>query len=106
MVKRPQILIVEDQLGPRKSLEMIFSPYFDILTVDSGEKGLNKLKERPVDVVTLDLRLPNQQGIDVLRQIKQTARRYRGDYHHRLRGVQNGARCAPFRSLLLSPEAL
>lgn len=71
MAKRPQILIIEDQLGPRKSLEMILSPYFDILTVDSGEKGLAQLKEKPVDVVTLDLRLPNLQGIDVLRQIKQ-----------------------------------
>ncbi len=70
MAKRPQILIVEDQLGPRKSLEMILSPYFDVLTVDSGEKGLKVLQERPVDVVTLDLRLPDQHGIDVLREIK------------------------------------
>lgn len=70
MARRPQILIVEDQLGPRKSLEMILSPYFDVLTVDSGEKGLKVLQERPVDVVTLDLRLPDRHGIDVLRQIK------------------------------------
>lgn len=70
MIKRPQILIVEDQLGPSKSLEMILSPYFDVLTVDSGEKGLKMLQERPIDVVTLDLRLPDQHGIDVLRQMK------------------------------------
>lgn len=71
MTKRPQILIVEDQLGPRKSLEMILSPYFDVLTVDLGEKALELLHEKPIDVVTLDLQLPDLHGIDVLRQIKQ-----------------------------------
>lgn len=70
MAKRPQILIIEDQLGPRKSLEMILSPFFDVFTVDLGEKALALLGERPIDVVTLDLRLPDLQGIDVLRQIK------------------------------------
>jgi putative nucleotidyltransferase with HDIG domain len=70
MAKRPQILIVEDQLGPRTSLEMILSPYFDLFTVDSGEKALAAIRERKVDVVTLDLRLPDMHGIDVLRQIK------------------------------------
>lgn len=73
--KHAQILIVEDQLGPRKSLEMILSPYFDVLTVDSGEKALALLQEKPIDVVTLDLRLPDLCGIDVLRQVK----RLKGD---------------------------
>ncbi|MBI3804860.1 MAG: response regulator [Nitrospirae bacterium] len=70
MNKRPQILIVEDQLGPRKSLEMILSPFFDVLTVDLGEKALALLQEKEIDVVTVDLRLPDLHGIDVLRQIK------------------------------------
>jgi len=70
MTKRPQILIVEDQLGPRKSLEVILSPYFDVITVDSGGEALELLQEKRIDVVTLDLKLPDQHGIDVLRQIK------------------------------------
>ncbi len=70
MAKRPQVLIVEDQLGPRKSLEMILSPFFDIHTADLGKKALELLQEKPIDVVTLDLRLPDLHGMDVFRQIK------------------------------------
>ncbi len=70
MAKRSQILIVEDQLGPRKSLEMILSPFFDVITIDSGQKALELLQQNPIDVVTLDLRLPDLHGIDVLRHIK------------------------------------
>lgn len=70
MAHRPQVLIVDDQLGPRKSLEMILAPFFDVSTADMGEKALALLKEKQVDVVTLDLRLPDLHGIDVLRQIK------------------------------------
>jgi putative two-component system response regulator len=69
-VKRARILIVEDQLGPRKSLEMILNPFFDTSSVDKGEDALKYLKQQSVDLVTLDLRLPDIRGVDLLRQIK------------------------------------
>lgn len=70
MVKRARILIVEDQVGPRKSLEMILSPFFETLSVDRGEEALKVLQTQKVDLVTLDLRLPDGHGTDVLRKIK------------------------------------
>jgi putative two-component system response regulator len=69
-VKRARILIVEDQLGPRKSLEMILNPFFETSSVDKGEEALKQLQQQNVDLVTLDLRLPDIHGVDLLRQIK------------------------------------
>ncbi|HZR45296.1 MAG TPA: HD domain-containing phosphohydrolase [Candidatus Manganitrophaceae bacterium] len=70
MLKRARILIVDDQLGPRKSLEMILSPFYEIFGVESGDKALRLLQEQKIDVVTLDLRMPGMDGIEVLRHIK------------------------------------
>lgn len=70
MSKRARILVVEDQIGPRKSLEMILSPFFEVMSVDSGEKALPLLQNQALDLVTLDLRLPGIGGIDLLRQLR------------------------------------
>ena len=37
----------------------------------SGEEALNRLRETACDVVLLDLSLPGQSGIDVLRTVRQ-----------------------------------
>ncbi len=68
---QPSILIVEDEEGPRESIKMVLSPYFNLITVDSAEVALEVLKRRQVDLITLDLKLPGQQGIDLLQIIRQ-----------------------------------
>ena len=69
--QQPSILIVEDEEGPRESIKMVLSPYFNLITVDSAEVALEVLKRQPIDLVTLDLKLPGQQGIDLLQTIRQ-----------------------------------
>ncbi|MCA9471979.1 MAG: response regulator [Nitrospirales bacterium] len=68
---QPSILIVEDEEGPRESIKMVLSPYFNLITVDSAEVALQVLKRQAIDLVTLDLKLPGQQGIDLLQKIRQ-----------------------------------
>jgi len=68
---QPSILIVEDEEGPRESIKMVLSPYFNLITVDSAEVALEVLKRQPIDLITLDLKLPGQQGIDLLQNIRQ-----------------------------------
>ncbi len=67
---KPTILIVEDEAGPREALKMILRPFFNLYAVDNAEVALHMLKERPIDLVTLDLKLPALQGTDLLREIK------------------------------------
>lgn len=69
-VPQANILIVEDEEGPREALKLILSPYFNLFTVDRAEIAHQILKTHPIDLVTLDLKLPDQSGTDLLSQIR------------------------------------
>ena len=69
-VSQANILIVEDEEGPREALKLILSPYFNLFTVDRAEVAHQSLKTHPIDLVTLDLKLPDQSGTDLLSQIR------------------------------------
>jgi putative two-component system response regulator len=69
-ISQANILIVEDEEGPREALKLILSPYFNLFTVDRAEVAHQILKTHPIDLVTLDLKLPDQPGTDLLSQIR------------------------------------
>ncbi len=68
---KPHILVVDDEMGPRESLKMILNPYYNVLTADRGAQAIEMLKQYPVDLVTLDLKMPGFTGINVLEKVKQ-----------------------------------
>lgn len=68
---KPNILVVDDEMGPRESLKMILNPYYNVHTADRGAQALEMLKKLPVDLVTLDLKMPGFSGINVLEKVKQ-----------------------------------
>lgn len=68
---KPNILVVDDEMGPRESLKMILNPYYNVHTADRGTEALEMLKKLPVDLVTLDLKMPGFSGINVLEKVKQ-----------------------------------
>ncbi len=69
-VPQSNILIVEDEQGPREALKLILSPYFNLYTVDRAEVAQQILATHPIDLVTLDLKLPDQPGTDLLATIR------------------------------------
>ena len=71
-IPQANILIVEDEQGPREALKLILSPYFNLYTVDRAEVALQILATHPIDLVTLDLRLPDQSGNDLLTKIRES----------------------------------
>jgi signal transduction histidine kinase len=68
---KSHVLIVDDELGPRESLKMILNPYYNVLTADRGAQAVEILKQYPIDLVTLDLKMPGFTGINVLEKVKQ-----------------------------------
>ena len=70
MIERPRVLIVDDELGVRESLRAILGKDCEVLTASSGDDALSLLTRQPVDLVTLDLRMPGLGGIAVLERIK------------------------------------
>ncbi len=71
MAGRGEILIVDDELGPRESLRMVMKPYYGIDMAASGSEALARIHEKTYDLVTLDLTMPDMHGIELLQRIKE-----------------------------------
>ncbi|MBK5282128.1 MAG: response regulator [Nitrospiraceae bacterium] len=68
---KPTLLVVDDEAGPRDALRVILRPFFNIQTAESASAAIDVLNSQPIDLITLDQKLPDRQGIDLLRDIKQ-----------------------------------
>jgi DNA-binding NtrC family response regulator len=68
--KSTHILIVDDDIGARESLEAILEDDFSVLSVDSGHKALKRLESENFDLVLLDVTMPDMDGIETLKRIK------------------------------------
>jgi signal transduction histidine kinase len=66
----PQILVIDDEMGPRESLRMLLKPNYQVHTADCVEVGLKLLKEKQPDTIVMDIRMPGMSGIEGLRQIR------------------------------------
>ena len=64
------VLVVDDEIGPRESLRMILRPLYEVHTASDGQEALKCIQNQPIDLVTLDLRMPGLSGMDVLKEIK------------------------------------
>ncbi|MFW5814568.1 MAG: sigma-54-dependent transcriptional regulator [Spirochaetota bacterium] len=65
------ILVIDDEAGIRDVLrEIIADEGYRVFTAEDGIEGLQILESERVDLVVLDVWLPNMGGIDVLKQIK------------------------------------
>ena len=95
-----RILIIEDDPDIIESLEILFEVKWDgatVISADKGKKGIELIRANPPDVVILDLGLPDMDGFEVLRQIRDfsdvpiiilTARNEERD---KVKGLESGA---------------
>jgi response regulator RpfG family c-di-GMP phosphodiesterase len=67
---RARILVVDDERGPRESLRMILSGSHDVRTAEDGASALEWLRTEPVDLVTVDLKMPGMKGDELMRTIR------------------------------------
>jgi len=66
------ILIIDDEENIRKYLgRALAKDGFDVFTAEYGKEGLNLLVRKHIDIVLLDLNLPDINGLDVLKEIKE-----------------------------------
>ena len=70
------ILIIEDDpLVSRTLTSQLAKRGFEIIAAENGEDGVRSFAERCPDLVLLDIRLPDIDGLEVLRKIKEKNRR-------------------------------
>lgn len=67
---RCSLLVVDDELGPRQSLHMVFKDDYEVLLADGGEKALELLRDRTVDAAVLDIRMAGMSGVELLERLK------------------------------------
>ena len=66
-----RILVVDDELGPREALRMILKSQYQVTTAINGPDALQRIAKMPPDIVLLDIRMRQMNGIQVLQAIKQ-----------------------------------
>jgi response regulator RpfG family c-di-GMP phosphodiesterase len=64
------ILIVDDEIGPRESLRMVLKPNYNVYTVENGYAAIQMIQQIEMDVLTLDLKMPGMNGIETLKEIR------------------------------------
>jgi DNA-binding NtrC family response regulator len=67
---RPVILVVDDDAGLRESFRLILEENYDLLEAVDGRQAIETVRTSEVDLVLLDIRLPEMDGIEVLERIK------------------------------------
>ncbi|MCS6897497.1 MAG: response regulator [Nitrospira sp.] len=71
---KPTILIVEDEEGPRNALKIILRPFYSLVIASNRHEAFQALLSQPIDLVTLDLKLPDGYGLDLFHAIQRAHR--------------------------------
>jgi two-component system KDP operon response regulator KdpE len=75
MADQPRILVIEDELPIRKFLRISLEAHgFHMDEAETAERGVQSAAAQPPDAVILDLGLPDADGLDVIRRLREWSR--------------------------------
>ena len=70
-MKKADILLVDDEVVFTTNMSrLLTSRGYQVATVKNGEEAIAALKQKPFDVMVLDLKMPVMDGITTLQQMK------------------------------------
>ncbi len=70
-MKKPTILIVDDEENIVRSLQRTLRDQFNVLTATSGETALDIIAREDIAVILTDQRMPGLTGVQLLERVKQ-----------------------------------
>jgi DNA-binding response OmpR family regulator len=66
-----KILVIDDDRGIRQLLDTLLRHKgYDVLLAEDGQRGLELFRRERPDVVVLDLKMPEMDGLTVLRHVR------------------------------------
>jgi two-component system KDP operon response regulator KdpE len=72
---KPNALIIDDELQIRRLLRACLEGNgYRVLEAASGQEGITQAAQHPLDVVLLDLGLPDMDGVSVLKRLREWSR--------------------------------
>jgi two-component system, chemotaxis family, chemotaxis protein CheY len=87
----PSVLVIDDEPDVRGSIRQVLSRVgFDVTTADDGETGIQAFYGQPPDLVIVDIIMPRNNGVEVIRKIRAS---YPGA---RIIAITGGGRFGPF----------
>lgn len=68
---KSRVLVVDDEESIREFLEiMLRKEGYEVTVAEDGQKALDIIKKKSIDMVISDLQMPNMTGIELLRNVK------------------------------------
>jgi len=71
MSERTTILVVDDENGVRQSFSMVLKDDYHVLLAANGEEAIAIFRKNRIDLILMDIRLPDTDGISLLRKLKE-----------------------------------
>ncbi|MBU0988301.1 MAG: response regulator, partial [Proteobacteria bacterium] len=72
MKKKDTILVVDDENGVRQSFNMVLKDDYHVLLAGTGQEAMDIFKKNSVDLILLDILLPDINGLELLEKLVET----------------------------------
>ena len=70
-MKKAEILLVDDEVVFTTNMSRLLSSRgYQVTAVNNGEEAIRALKEKPFDVMVLDLKMPGMDGIATMHEVR------------------------------------
>ena len=74
-MSQPRVLVVDDEPQIRRALRLVLRANgYEVAEVGTGEAALDALATEPFDLMILDLMLPDVDGVEVCRRVREWSR--------------------------------
>jgi DNA-binding NtrC family response regulator len=68
--KVPVVLVVDDDAGVREGLRLVLDEHYTVLEAPHGRSALGIVRAERVDLVLLDILMPEVDGLEILQELK------------------------------------
>ena len=68
--ERPRLLFVDDEQRVLNSMRIMFKRQFDLYLASHGAEALDIVKDKDIDVIVADHRMPKMTGVEVLSKVR------------------------------------
>ena len=69
--KKAVVLVVDDEKGVRQSFKMVLKDDYTVFLAESEEEAIDLFKKKSIDLVLLDIRLQDADGIELLQKFRE-----------------------------------